>query len=383
MTPPAPAQILVVDDIDYNRDLLARRLMRRGHLVDLAVDGAEALRQLRARRYDLLILDLMMPVLDGYSVLTTLRADPILRTIPVIVVSALDELDSVVRCIELGAEDYLIKPINTVLLHAKVDASLERKLLRDRERASLAAARLELELARRTQAEFLPAELPHLDGWDLAASFHPAREMAGDFYDAFQLPNGHVALLIGDVCDKGAGAALFMALTRSLLRAYADQAATNGASPLTAMALTNGYLTRHHRRSRIFVTAFFGVLDPATGQLRYINAGHPAPALLRHTGPSELLEATGPALALSAEASFGEGAAALDAGEALVAYTDGASEARDASGALLDEDRVVAALGRPDAAAGALLERVVMAVTAHTGGAHLADDITMLAARRA
>lgn len=382
MTIATPAHILVVDDIEYNRDLLSRRLLRRGHTVDLANDGAEALQRLRARAYDLLILDLMMPVLDGYSVLSAVRADPTLRTIPVIVISALDELESVVRCIELGAEDYLIKPINAVLLHAKVDACLERKRLRDRERASLAAARLELELARRTQAEFLPATLPRLAGWDLAASFHPAREVAGDFYDAFALPDGQIGLMIGDVCDKGAGAALFMALTRSLLRAYADQACANGLSPLSAITLTNGYLTRHHRASRIFVTTCFAVLDPTSGGLRYINAGHPALVLLRHNGANQLLEATGPALALSPDAHFAEGTAALATGEALVAYTDGASEARDASGALLDEARVIAALGRPEPSAAALLARVVAAVAAHTGGAPLADDITMLAARR-
>jgi phosphoserine phosphatase RsbU/P len=382
MTTVRPAHILVVDDIEYNRDLLARRLVRRGYTVDLANDGAEALRRLRARAYDLLILDLMMPILDGYSVLNAVRTDAALRTIPVIVVSALNELESVVRCIELGAEDYLIKPINTVLLHAKVDACLERKRLRDHERASLAAARFELELARRTQAEFLPAALPDLSGWDLAASFHPAREVAGDFYDVFALPDERIGLIIGDVCDKGAGAALFMALTRSLLRAYADQACANGLSPLSAMSLTNGYLTRHHRRSRIFVTTCFATLDPASGALHYVNAGHPALVLLRRSGANQLLEATGPALALNSASAFAEATATLDAGDALVAYTDGASEARDASGALLDETRVIAAMGQPDTSAAALLARIVAAVEAHTGGAPLADDITMLAARR-
>lgn len=376
------ARILVVDDIDYNRDILARRLKQRGYLVELAADGGEALRKVRISAYDLILLDLMMPVIDGYAVLAQLREDPLLRTVPVIVVSALDELDSVVRCIELGAEDYLIKPINAVLLHAKVDACLERKQLRDRERASLAAARLELELARRTQAEFLPASLPDLVGWDLAASFHPAREVAGDFYDAFELSHGRIALMIGDVCDKGAGAALFMALTRSLLRAYADQACAMERCPLEALVLTNGYLTRHHRYSRIFVTAWFGVLDPATGSLRYINAGHPAAVLLHCSDAYDLLEATGPALALSADATFDQGEAQLKPGEALVIYTDGASEARNAKGILLDEERVIAALGPPEPSANALLERITAAVQQHTQGAALEDDITMLAVRR-
>ncbi|WP_165774787.1 PP2C family protein-serine/threonine phosphatase [Candidatus Viridilinea mediisalina] len=376
------ARILVVDDIDYNRDILARRLKQRGYQVELAADGGEALRKVRISAYDLILLDLMMPVIDGYGVLSALREDPVLRTVPVIVVSALDELDSVVRCIELGAEDYLIKPINAVLLHAKVDACLERKRLRDGERASLAAARLELELARRTQAEFLPANLPQPAGWELAASFHPAREVAGDFYDAFELSHGRIALMIGDVCDKGAGAALFMAITRSLLRAYADQACALERSPLEALALTNGYLTRHHRHSRIFVTVWFGVLDLATGYLRYINAGHPAAVLLRSAQAYDLLEVTGPALVISDDSSFDEGEAQFQHGDALVIYTDGASEARDAKGILLEEDRVIAALGPPQPSANALLERITAAVQQHTQGAALEDDITMLAVRR-
>ncbi|RRR70040.1 MAG: response regulator [Candidatus Viridilinea halotolerans] len=376
------ARILVVDDIDYNRDILARRLKQRGYTVDLAADGGEAVRKMRISVYDLVLLDLMMPVIDGYGVLEVMREDTRLRTIPVIVVSALDELDSVVRCIELGAEDYLIKPINSVLLHAKVDACLERKRLRDHERASLAAARLELELARRTQAEFLPATLPQRAGWDLAAAFHPAREVAGDFYDAFDLAQGRIGLMLGDVCDKGAGAALFMALTRSLLRAYADQACAMGMSPLQALELTNNYLIRHHRHSRIFVTLWFAILDAQTGTLRYINAGHPAPVLLRRSGQYDLLEATGPALAISPEATFPEHEARLEVGDALVAYTDGASEARDANGILLDEERVIAALGRPEPSATALLDRIVAAVQLHTKGAPLEDDITMLAVRR-
>jgi class 3 adenylate cyclase len=131
---PAPGTILIADDNRVNRLLLARSLEQEGHTVVFAEHGLEALDLLRQRGFDLMLLDVLMPELDGYEVLAELKEDPHLRDIPVIVTSALDELDSVVRCLEMGAEDYLTKPVNPVLLGARINASLEKKRLRDQQR---------------------------------------------------------------------------------------------------------------------------------------------------------------------------------------------------------------------------------------------------------
>jgi len=130
----APGTILIADDNRVNQLLLARGLEQQGHSVLFAGHGRDALDQLRERSFDLLLLDVLMPELDGYGVLEELKRDPHLREIPVIVTSALDELDSVVKCIEMGAEDYLTKPINAVLLNARIASSLEKKRLRDQQR---------------------------------------------------------------------------------------------------------------------------------------------------------------------------------------------------------------------------------------------------------
>ena len=129
-----PGTILIADDNRVNRLLLARGLEQEGHTVAFAEHGREALDLLRQRRFELLLLDVLMPELDGYEVLAELKEDPHLREIPVIVTSALDEIDSVVRCVEMGAEDYLTKPVNPVLLNARIGASLEKKRLRDQQR---------------------------------------------------------------------------------------------------------------------------------------------------------------------------------------------------------------------------------------------------------
>jgi class 3 adenylate cyclase len=131
---PAAGTILIADDNRVNRLLLARGLEHEGHTVVFAEHGAEALELLRNERFDLILLDVLMPELDGYGVLAELADDPHLRDIPVIVTSALDELDSVVRCLEMGAEDYLTKPVNPVLLSARINSSLEKKRLRDQQR---------------------------------------------------------------------------------------------------------------------------------------------------------------------------------------------------------------------------------------------------------
>ena len=121
------ALILVVDDNEMNRDMLSRRLRRQNYEVDMAEDGEQALQKIREKSYDLMLLDIMMPTISGYEVLERVKSDPETETLPIIMISAVDDLDSVVRCIELGAEDYLFKPFNPVLLKARVGASLSRK----------------------------------------------------------------------------------------------------------------------------------------------------------------------------------------------------------------------------------------------------------------
>jgi adenylate cyclase len=148
--------VLVVDDNEVNRDLLARRLQRQGHVVTVAEDGLQALELMRSEPFDLVLLDIMMPQMNGYQVLENLKADEKLRYIPVIMISAVDDIDSIVRCIELGAEDYLSKPFNPVLLKARISACLEKKRLRDQEQAYLQELNEEQEKSERLLLNILP-----------------------------------------------------------------------------------------------------------------------------------------------------------------------------------------------------------------------------------
>jgi phosphoserine phosphatase RsbU/P len=385
LQPVRQPRILVVDDNEMNRDMLSRRLRKQGHAVEVAEHGKRALEMVRGSEFDLVLLDIMMPELDGFQVLEALKSDGATRHIPVVMISASEETTSVVRCIELGAEDYLPKPFNPVILRARVDACLEKKRLRDQEQLYAKSMERELEIGRKIQESFFPDNLVTIDGYEIAARFVSARQVAGDFYDVFPLQGGRVGLVMADVCDKGVGAALFMALFRSLIHAVAGQEAARG-EPTEAvltrtMTLTNDYIAEEHSRANMFATTFFGILDPVSGAVSYINGGHEPPLIVAGGSVRERLNPTGAALGMMAGLPFSIGTAALSAGETLLAYTDGVTEAQG-TGGLFGEERLLEVIASSGPSATLLLDTLQSALAVHVGGLEQSDDITILAVRR-
>jgi phosphoserine phosphatase RsbU/P len=408
--------ILVVDDNRVNRMILTRALQELGYMVSTAENGRQALELLRAGEgdqtpsYDVVLLDILMPEMDGYETLAHIKADGALRHVPVIMISAVDELDSVVQCIEMGAEDYLPKEFNPTILQARIGACLEKKRLRDKEQLYLRGLERELEIGRQIQASFLPDKLPQPSGWQIASFFRPAREVAGDFYDLFPLAGGELAgLVVGDVSGKGVGAALFMALFRSLLRAYAERnygmrnedishsaaslALSNSGHPHSIFRIqaeaalhtvkdANDYIARTHARASMFATIFFGVLDLGTGSLVYINGGHDPPVLVRQGGSQARLKPTGPAVGLMPHMQFHAEQAQLEPGDTLVIYTDGVTDAHDPQGGFFTESGLLSLLEEPAPSVGALLQHLELSLNQHIATASQFDDITVLAIRR-
>jgi sigma-B regulation protein RsbU (phosphoserine phosphatase) len=379
--PRGPMRLLVVDDLEINRDLLVRRVRRLGHEAQVAVNGSEALEKLRMAPCDLVLLDITMPVMDGYETLRRIKGDPLIAETPVVMVSAIDESDSVVRCLELGADDYLTKPFNPIILQARIESSLAKKRLADQQRLLLKALSREMEIGQRIQQGFLPESMPVLSGWDLAGCCVPARQVSGDFYDAFVLPSGRLALIVADVCDKGVGAALYMALFRTLLRAMSGHAGSDETPTQTlcrTVTYTNDYIAGIHERESMFATVFFAILDPESGHLDYINAGHDAP-VVRRAASGELLRlapscgAVGLMPGIQCHVDHLE----LEPGDSLFAYTDGVTEAvGDAGGfgeaALL---RVIAGAGPTSSD---YLAIVQSQLSIHVGSHQPHDDVTML-----
>jgi serine phosphatase RsbU (regulator of sigma subunit) len=378
----ASAHVLIVDDLEVNRDLLARRVARLGHSHAFAVSGRDALQRLRADTFDLVLLDITMPEMDGYEALAQIKADPQLAHIPVVMVTAIDGVDSVVRCLELGAEDYITKPFNPVVLRARIESSLNKKRVADLNAKLLQSMSREMAIAQRIQLGFLPDALPRLPGWPLAASCVPARQVGGDFFDALVLPDGQLAFTVADVCDKGVGAALYMALFRSLLRISLQQAGAGQPAGQTlerAVVFTNDYIANVHGRDNMFATVFTAILCPRTGRLDYVNAGHDAPLLLRRGGQTpESLPPAGMAVGMMAGMPYQARCTHLHPGDSLFVFSDGLPEALDPQGRAFGEPCVVAALRESAHKPEALLARLGADLSRHMDGRSPHDDVTML-----
>lgn len=274
-------------------------------------------------------------------------------------------------------------------LSSQAAVALNNQLLRQREQELLKYER-DLQIGRAIQAGFLPEHLPEPPGWEIAARFLPAREVAGDFYDGFSLTSGRIAVVIADVCDKGVGAALFMALVRSLMRANVQQRdlLDPSAPAITALkdavVLTNAYVLQNHASMNMFATLFAGVLDPEDASLAYVNCGHNSPIVCGDNRIKGRLLPTGPAIGLMRDAAFGVRETHLMRGDLLLAFTDGVTDARDGAGRFFGESRLLENVrelshARP---ADEVLGRLQEGLLAHIATAAQYDDITMLAVRR-
>jgi sigma-B regulation protein RsbU (phosphoserine phosphatase) len=275
-----------------------------------------------------------------------------------------------------------------------MSVALENARLWEQEKLYRKALERELEIGREIQKGFLPGELPLVEGWEIAASLLPAREVAGDFYDAFGLPDGNIGLVIADVCDKGVGAALFMTLFRSLIRVTATQEMLDftrhtsepccSADRLRyAIDLTNTYIAETHGDSGMFATLFFAILDPHTGSLTYINAGHEPPLVIRSGKVNEKLRKTGPAVGAVPDGRFEPLATQLDPGDMLFAFTDGAPEVKDPRGEFFGHSRLFHILRQCSDSSHELVGTLEAELHRYMNGATQFDDITLLAVRRA
>jgi serine phosphatase RsbU (regulator of sigma subunit) len=379
--------ILIVDDEPFNIDYLEQELEDLGYETVSAANGKLALTQVAETKPDMILLDIMMPIMDGFEVLEKLNQTPAHRDIPVVVISAMTDMESIVKGIELGAEDYLPKPFDPVLLQARLRAGLEKKRLRDIEKDYLRVLEREFEIGQEMQATFLPKELPVIDGWEIASFFQPARNVAGDFYDIFKLPeDGKIGLIVGDVCDKGVGAALYMTLFRSLLRALfwsaGRLAGDDYAQKLVeVIEFTNTYICQIHN-SASFATIFFGVLDVDNGQLVYVSAGHDPPLLIKNGQITTRIMPTGPGVGMFDEAEYRTAQLTLEDGEALFLFTDGMLDSLNPDDVPFGQDRFEDLIMKSAHSLPQKVKTVADQLYAFIGEANLFDDLTLVAVEK-
>jgi sigma-B regulation protein RsbU (phosphoserine phosphatase) len=272
-----------------------------------------------------------------------------------------------------------------------MSVALENARLWEQEKLYRKALEREFEIGREIQAGFLPDTLPQPQGWEIAASLKSAREVTGDFYDVFELPEGQVGLVIADVCDKGLGAALFMTLFRSLIRAvsnidfftneeYAGRI-TSGMRLQNAMSLTNNYIAETHGKTSMFCTIFFGILDTHTGALTFVNGGHMPPMVINKHGIKAILKPTGPAVGAASGADYALGEVLIEQGDTFFAHTDGLTDTINPAGEYFSEKELIPFLV-DEQILSSLLAQIQDQIKDYSTGATQIDDITMLAVRR-
>ena len=291
--------------------------------------------------------------------------------------------------------------LETARLYAKLEKSyLSLEIAKAEVENFSKALNAELEKAKKIQRDFLPTEIPQIPGWEISTCFYPARQVSGDFYDAFILPGNYVGIVIADVCDKGVGSALYMALFRSLMRVFSGQIILGSwsASPseqkttdapdvdlfrmLQAVSLTNDYISVEHGQESMFATLLFGVLNPITGEFSYINGGHEPPFIIGRSGIKETLKTSGPVVGIVSGAEYKIHQSYLEPDDILIGYTDGVTEALSPQENIFSKERFLALLQRPASSASELIQRIQSDLFEHIDNAPQFDDITMIAVHR-
>jgi sigma-B regulation protein RsbU (phosphoserine phosphatase) len=337
--PRISGRILIVDDDAFNREILSRHLERQGHVVCQASNGREAFSILSEAPFDIILLDVMMPGMNGFQLLEAIRADVRLHDLSTIVVSSLSDSASMARCIELGAEDYLPRDFEPIILKARIDSLLEKKEYKRENDEALrqlvdAQSRLAAEL--RDAAQYVRSLLPKKLRWRGVSAdweFIPSLSLGGDCFYYHKIDENRLALYLLDVSGHGIQAALLSATIMNMLRGL-SLGGVDYASPSSVLSRLNRSF-RMEDQNNMFFTIWYGVYDASTRLLRFASAGSPPAILVGPSGAVVELAGDGPVIGVDEKATFSEFDEAIDPGSNLYLFSDGLFEVRTREGAIL------------------------------------------------
>lgn len=351
----------------------------------LKVEGVEAatatspeavIEAVAARDFDLVLMDMnyardTTSGREGLELIERLRSMD--RALPVVGMTAWGSLEVAVEAMRRGLDDFVLKPWENARLLKVLREQIEMGRARRREARAQAARERELATARDVQQSLIPREFPAIRNCEIAASWRPAHEVSGDYFDVLPFGEARAALCIGDVMGKGVSAGLLMSNLQALVKAFAS----DDVSPNELCGRINTMLCRQDAAGK-FVTFFYGLLDTDRGLLRYTNAGHNPPLLVRRDGGVVRLERGGPVLGVFPDGVYEQGEVAFARGDRLLLFTDGITEASDASGEEFGEARLLdLARQHKSATAEELRKAVIRAVTEFAGG-EFQDDATLM-----
>jgi sigma-B regulation protein RsbU (phosphoserine phosphatase) len=398
--------ILVVDDDESNRESLRRRLERRGYAVAVAVDGKDALSRIEQFAFDLVILDVMMPGLNGMEVLDILRKTYSQTQLPVIMATARDQSEDVVAALDHGANDYVTKPLDFSVVSARVRTHLALKRSVDQileleaalktgyetlkvvnhrlEQTTERTAR-ELSAAAKVQQAFLPHANPYVPGARFAWVFQPCSELAGDSLNVVQLDDQNVAFYVLDVSGHGVAASLLAVMVTRLLSPSASgdslvfHPETDGSRRISEPFEVATRLTKNFSidATEQFVTLFYAIYNSSIRELKYISAGHPAAICLRPGNSAIILEGTGQPIGVGEK--YEQHTIRLNPSDRLYLYSDGVTEAMDPSHSLFGSTRLLHTLEKTlQEPLAQSISTVAEAISRWRAGTAPKDDISIL-----
>ncbi len=385
-----PTKILSVDDENDLELLLTqyfRRKIRKGEYeFSFAHNGLEALTMLlKNKDYDIILSDINMPEMDGLTLLTKINEmqNPALKCI---MVSAYGDMGNIRQAMNNGAFDFATKPIDLDDLSLTIEKAIEQiryiKTMQQ-EHSQLESIKGDLAIAREIQQAILPRIFPpfpeNAEQLDIAALMNAAKDVGGDFYDFFRIDDQRIGFVVADVSGKGVPAAIFMAVSRTLIRATG----VRGVSPAECISYSNELLAQESANS-MFVTAFYGIYNLTTGQVTYTNAGHNPPYLMKADGTIlQLPFSSDLVVGAIDDFKYSEETLQLEHGDTLLLYTDGVTEAINSGDEEFGEQRLQAVLARLTSNSSQdIIERIKACVSDFAGEAEQSDDITLLAIKR-
>lgn len=386
------AAVLVVDDSRTMRLALIRALNQLGfNNITEAANGRQAMGLIQSQSFDLMLLDMEMPEMNGMQVLLELRNNPQLGGLPVIVISGAEQLDNAVKCIEAGAEDYLPKPFNPTLLRARVTTSLEKKRLRDLDRVRLKQLQTEKELLEQMQrrlndelaeaANYVRSILPEPTSAPLRIDwkYQPSTELGGDAFGYHWIDPEHFAVYLLDVCGHGVGASLLSVTAMNVIRS-GSLPNTDFRDPGAVLSgLNNAFLME--KQNNMYFTLWYGVYHVPSRTLKYSSGGHPPALLLSPAGPgpasSRQLRSPGVIVGAMEDMVYQTETCPVAPGDSLLVLCDGCYEIKDAEGNFMEFDAFEWFMRRQVAAPDAL-ERLHSWVRERHGEGPLDDDFSIV-----
>jgi sigma-B regulation protein RsbU (phosphoserine phosphatase) len=376
------ARILVVDDNEMNRDMLARRLEHAGFDVDTADGGNAGLERILYGDYNLVLLDIMMPDIDGLTVLKRVREVYSKMELPVIMATARDEGSDLAEALSLGANDYVTKPLDFKVVRARVENALGYARAVSELRQTNERMNRDLEAAARVQASLLPNKSIEIEGAKFIWRYRPCDELAGDGLNVFKRDNEHVAMYVMDVSGHGVAAALLsVSVTHHLTQMIGHDEVTEPGGPSPAWLARNlNALFPMESVGRHYFTFLYGVLNVKARTFRFVSAGSPGPVVIHADGSSEIHDIPAVPIGMFPDSEYEDTLIELQAGDRMYLHTDGLYEERNPeTREVFGRDRMRNALctasGEPFDSS---LDRLFQSITAWRGSDVLSDDIAVL-----